>query len=176
MAPLDEIWEAIRTPLCKILSEPSEALLLTPIGCETAGGLPMRPMSYPQPPGPPQSRTWGLPIRAMSCPQPPSSPQSTTVDVPTEGPISIEKDWLEFQLVLGPQTKLCPVKGGKLNTSQSGSVAASRAAVGQILSISREAFILRTRYRGIGQGCTARGGRGGGAAAAAASFTGSIMD
>ena len=34
---------------------------------------------------------------------------------------------------------------GKLNTSQAGSVAASRAAVGQFLSISREAFILRTR-------------------------------
>ena len=46
----------------------------------------------------------------------------------------------------GPQTKRRPEKGGKLNTSQAGSVAASRAAVGQFLSISREAFILRTRY------------------------------
>ena len=36
-------------------------------------------------------------------------------------------------------------KEGKLNTSQAESVAASRAAVGQFLSISREAFILRTR-------------------------------
>ena len=49
-------------------------------------------------------------------------------------------------LVPGPQTKRHPEKGGKLNTSQAGSVAASRAAVGQFLSISREAFILRTRY------------------------------
>ena len=39
-----------------------------------------------------------------------------------------------------------PAKGGKLNTSQAGSVAVSRAAVGQFLSIFREAFILRTRY------------------------------
>ena len=46
----------------------------------------------------------------------------------------------------GQQTKRRPEKGGKLNTSQAGSVAASRAAVGQFLSISREAFILRTRY------------------------------
>ena len=46
----------------------------------------------------------------------------------------------------GPQTKRHPEKGGKLNTSQAGSVAASRAAVGQFLSISREAFILMTRY------------------------------
>ena len=45
----------------------------------------------------------------------------------------------------GPQTKRHPEKGGKLNTSQAGSVAASRAAVGQFLSISCEAFILRTR-------------------------------
>ena len=36
-------------------------------------------------------------------------------------------------------------KGGKLSTSQAGAVAASTAAVGQFLSISREAFILRTR-------------------------------
>ena len=43
-----------------------------------------------------------------------------------------------------PQTKHCPEKGGKLNTSQAGSVAASRAAVGQFLSISHEAFIFRT--------------------------------
>ena len=49
------------------------------------------------------------------------------------------------QLLPGPQTKRHPEKGGKLNTSQAGSVAASRAAVGQFLSISREAFILRTR-------------------------------
>ena len=48
--------------------------------------------------------------------------------------------------VPGPQTKRRPEKGGKLNTSQAGSVAASRAAVDQFLSISREAFILRTRY------------------------------
>ena len=48
--------------------------------------------------------------------------------------------------VPGPQTKRHPEKGGKLNTSQAGSVAASRAAVGQFFSISREAFILRTRY------------------------------
>ena len=47
--------------------------------------------------------------------------------------------------VPGPQTKRRPEKGGKLNTSQAGSVAASRAAVGQFLSISREEFILRTR-------------------------------
>ena len=46
----------------------------------------------------------------------------------------------------GPQMKCRPEKGGKLNTSQAGSVAASRAAVSQFLSISREAFILRTRY------------------------------
>ena len=46
----------------------------------------------------------------------------------------------------GPQTKRHPEKGGKLNTSQAGSVAASRAAVGQFLSISREAFCLATRY------------------------------
>ena len=48
--------------------------------------------------------------------------------------------------VPGPQTKRRPEKGGKLNTSQAGSVVASKAAVGQFLSISREAFILRTRY------------------------------
>ena len=48
--------------------------------------------------------------------------------------------------VPGRQTKRHLEKGGKLNTSQAGSVAASRAAVGQFLSISREAFILRTRY------------------------------
>ena len=47
--------------------------------------------------------------------------------------------------VPGPQTKRHPEKGGKLNTSQAGSVAASRAAVGQFLSVSREEFILRTR-------------------------------
>ena len=40
--------------------------------------------------------------------------------------------------VPGPQTKRHPEKGGKLNTSQAESVAASRAAVGQFLSISRE--------------------------------------
>ena len=45
----------------------------------------------------------------------------------------------------GPQMKCRPEKGGKLNTSQAGSVEASRAAVGQFLSISHEAFILRTR-------------------------------
>ena len=45
----------------------------------------------------------------------------------------------------GPQMKRRLEKGGKLNTSQAGSVAASRAAVGQFLSISCEAFILRTR-------------------------------
>ena len=50
----------------------------------------------------------------------------------------------------GPQTKCHLEKGGKLNTSQAGSVAARRAAVGQFLSISREAFILRTRFTEIG--------------------------
>ena len=50
-------------------------------------------------------------------------------------------------LVPGPQTKRHPEKGGKLNTSEAGSVAASRAAVGQFLSISCEAFILRTGYK-----------------------------
>ena len=45
----------------------------------------------------------------------------------------------------GPQTKRHPEKGGKLNTSQAVSVAASRAAVGQFLSIFPETFILRTR-------------------------------
>ena len=49
-------------------------------------------------------------------------------------------------LVPGPQTKRHPEKGGKLNTSQAGSVAASRAAVGQFLSISCEALILRAQY------------------------------
>ena len=48
-------------------------------------------------------------------------------------------------VIPGPQTERRPEKGGKLNTSQAGSVAASRAAVGQFLSISREVFILRTR-------------------------------
>ena len=58
-----------------------------------------------------------------------------------------EKDPIIFKTkVPGPQTKRRPEKGGKLNTSQAGSVAASRAAVGQFLSISREVFILRTRY------------------------------
>ena len=46
----------------------------------------------------------------------------------------------------GQLTKRRPEKRGKLNISQAGSVAASRAAVGQFLSISREAFILKTRY------------------------------
>ena len=45
----------------------------------------------------------------------------------------------------GRQTKRHPEKGGKLNTSQAGSVAASMAAVSQFLSIYCEAFILRTR-------------------------------
>ena len=47
-------------------------------------------------------------------------------------------------IVPDQKTKRRPEKGGKLNTSQAGSVAASRAAVGQFLSISCEAFILRT--------------------------------
>ena len=47
--------------------------------------------------------------------------------------------------VPGPQMKRRLEKGGKLNTSQAVSVAASRATVGQFLFISREAFILRTR-------------------------------
>ena len=46
----------------------------------------------------------------------------------------------------GRQTKRHPEKGGKLNTSQAGSVAASRAAVGQFLSLFRVAFCLATRY------------------------------
>ena len=50
------------------------------------------------------------------------------------------------QLIPGPQTKRRPEKGGKLNTSQAGSVAASRAAVGQFLSLFRVAFRLATRY------------------------------
>ena len=47
----------------------------------------------------------------------------------------------------GRQTKRRPEKGGKLNTSQAGSVAASRAAVGQFLSLFRVAFRLATRYK-----------------------------
>ena len=51
-----------------------------------------------------------------------------------------------YDIIPGPQTKRHPEKGGKLNTSQAGSAAASRAALGQFLSISREPFFLRTRY------------------------------
>ena len=46
----------------------------------------------------------------------------------------------------GPRRKRRPEKGGKLNTSQAGSVAASRAAIGQFLSLFRVAFRLATRY------------------------------
>ena len=52
--------------------------------------------------------------------------------------------------VPGQQKKRRMEKGGKPKTSQAGSIAASRAAVGQFLSISREAFILRTRFTEIG--------------------------
>ena len=47
--------------------------------------------------------------------------------------------YLGMGSIPGPQMKRRPEKGGKLNTSHTGSVAASRAAVGQFLSISREA-------------------------------------
>ena len=46
----------------------------------------------------------------------------------------------------GQATKRLTGKGGKLNTSQAEPVVASSWAGGQFLSISREAFILLTRY------------------------------
>ena len=58
----------------------------------------------------------------------------------------VDEEQSRFEARLpGRQTKRHLEKGGKLNTSQAGSVAASRAAVGQFLSISREAFILKTQ-------------------------------
>ena len=63
-----------------------------------------------------------------------------------EGEIALMVQWVMVRRLPGPQTKRRTGKGGKLNTSQAESVAASRAALGQFLFISREAFILRTRY------------------------------